>query len=482
MTPSPTGLSRLFPAAALVAALGLPLTACAQTEVVNAEAAEAPIVEQVEETTEAAETAGAEKTEKKEKTPEELAMEADEKELKKLQHEAKMRAARLSAELAPLKEEKQKIEAEIALLQAKQQDAHTKAKLEKQQADFLSQLRLAEMGREMQAMQQQMQMMQTQIQIDGLKAQKETAELTAANQKLAAQAASLQAELGLMQAQRSAASVDKDQMQYPTQPLKDGVLTISDRRIPLNGGISRGSADYVTERIHYYNNLDEKAPIFIVFDSNPGGSVMEGYRIVTAMQNSKAPVHVVVKSYAASMAAVITTLAEESYAYPNAIILHHQMSSGMRGNLTQQKESLEEGFEWAKRLADPVAEKMGIDYDKFTELMYENNSDGDWAEFADKAKELKWVNNVVSEIRETALVTAPTSRLMPMFLFEADTPEQAEASTLPRAFTQYELFNSPPVYKEVTDGNGNTFYELPPLSPYDYYFLHDPEERYRIAK
>ncbi|MEM6507156.1 MAG: ATP-dependent Clp protease proteolytic subunit, partial [Planctomycetota bacterium] len=356
------------------------------------------------------------------------------------------------------------------------------AKLEKQQADFLAQLRLAEMSREMQAMQQQMQMMQTQLQIDGLKAQKETAELTAANQKLAAQAAALQAELGLMQAQRNAASVDKDEMQYPTQPLKDGVLTISDRRIPLNGGISRGSADYVTERIHYYNNLDEKAPIFIVIDTNPGGSVMEGYRIVTAMQNSKAPVHVVVKSYAASMAAVITTLAEESYAYPNAIILHHQMSSGMRGNLTQQKESLEEGFEWAKRLADPVAEKMGVDYDKFTELMYENNSDGDWAEFADKAKELKWVNNVVSEIRETALVTAPKSQLMPMFFFEADRPDQAKARTLPLAFTQYELFNSPPVYQEVTDGNGNTFYELPPLSPYDYYFLHDPEGRYRIAK
>ncbi|MEM6507561.1 MAG: hypothetical protein AAF711_19145, partial [Planctomycetota bacterium] len=178
MTPPPTGLSRLFPAAALVAALGLPLTACAQTEVVNAEAAEAPIVEQVEETAEATETsetaeaAEAEKAEEKEKTPEELAIEADEKELKKLQHEAKMRAARLTAELAPLKEEKQKIETEIALLQAKQQDAHTKAKLEKQQADFLAQLRLAEMSREMQAMQQQMQMMQTQLQIDGLKAQK----------------------------------------------------------------------------------------------------------------------------------------------------------------------------------------------------------------------------------------------------------------------------------------------------------------------
>lgn len=490
MTPSRTGLTRLFPAAALIAALGLPLTACAQDQVVE-EVAPAPAVEQVEETkqetkqeTKATKTEKADKPDKKEKTPEELAKEADEKEIKKIQHEAKLRAARLSAELAPLKEEKQRIEAELALLSAKQQDAHAKAKLEKQQADFLASLRLAEMTREMQAMQAQMQKLQTQLQIDGLKKQAETSDLAAANAKLAAQAGALQAELMLVKTKRNAASIDKDEMQYPAQPLKDGVLTISDRRIPLNGSIGSGTADFVTERIHYYNNLNDVAPIFIVIDKNPGGSVMEGYAIVTAMQNSKAPIHVVVKQYAASMAAVITTLAEESYTYPNAVILHHQMSSGMRGNLTQQKESLEEGFEWAKRLADPVAKKMGVSYDEFTELMYKNNSDGDWAEFGDKAKELKWVNHVVTDIRETSLVTAPVKAMPQMFFFEADTPEtSAQAQAVqPRAFTQEELFRTPVTHKVVVDGNGKTYFELPPLSPYDFYFLHDPAGRYRIAK
>ena len=55
--------------------------------------------------------------------------------------------------------------------------------------------------------------------------------------------------------------------------------------------------------------------------------------------SSDAPVHVVVKSFAASMAAAITTLAKESYAYPNAVILHHQISSTVFGqlNLTEQR-------------------------------------------------------------------------------------------------------------------------------------------------
>lgn len=492
MTPSPSGLARLFPAAALIAALGLPLTACAQDQAVEAPTVEAPVAEAVEETVEETKTdesqgdkAAKDKADKeaeKEKTPEELAKEAEEKEIKQIQHEAKLRAARLSAELAPLKEEKQRIEAELALLNTKQQESHSKAKLKKQEADFLAQLRLAEMSREMQAMQQQMQAMQTKLQINQLKKQAETADLAADNAKLAAQAGALQAELALIQAKRGAASIDKDEIQYPAQPLKDGVLTISDRRIPLNNAIGSGSADFVTERLHYFNNLNEEAPIFIVIDKCPGGSVLEGFTIVTAMKNSKAPVHVVVKQYAASMAAVITTLADHSYTYPNAIILHHQMSSGMRGNLTQQKESLEEGFEWAKRLAVPVAEKMGVTYDEFTELMYKNNSDGDWAEFGDKAKELKWVNNVVEEIRETALVTAPRDNRMPMFFFEADTPEERKALAAALPLTQNELFRTPPIAKTVIDGNGNTYIELPPLTPYDFYFLHNPEDRYRIAK
>lgn len=489
MTPSRTGMSRLFPAAALIAALALPMTACAQDQVVEEQAAEAPAVTTVEVEVEQTEPTKTEKAEEKaeekekEKTPEELAKEAEEQEIENLQHEAKLRAARLSAELAPLSEEKKRIEAEISLLNAKQQEAHTEAKLEKNQADFLASLRLAEMNRNMQAMQQQMQAMQTQLQIEGLKAQKETAQLTAANAKLAAQAGALQAELALVQTKRSAAAIDTDEIQYPANPLKDGVLTISDRRIPLNGSIGSGSADFVTERLHYFNNLNDEAPIFIVIDKNPGGSVLEGYTIVTAMQNSKAPVHVVVKQYAASMAAVITTLADHSYTYPNAIILHHQMSSGMRGNLTQQKEQLEEGFEWAKRLAEPVAKKMGVTYDEFTELMYKNNSDGDWAEFGDKAVELKWVNNVVQDIRETALVTAPRDNRMPMFFFEADNPEQAKAfAAMPQPLTQNELFRTPSIEKTVTDGNGNTYIELPPLTPYDFYFLHNPDGRYRIAK
>src|SRR5262249_38058956 len=127
-------------------------------------------------------------------------------------------------------------------------------------------------------------------------------------------------------------------VRYTKDPFKNGTLAISDRRIPLNGVITMATADRITERINYFNNQNREFPIFIVIDESPGGSVAAGYKILRTMRGSQAPVYVVVKSFAASMAAGITTLATRSYAYPNAIILHHQLSSGSMGNLTQQKE------------------------------------------------------------------------------------------------------------------------------------------------
>lgn len=493
MSTTRDGLSRWMTTAALVGVLGLPLMACAQTAEVAEEApaaeavAESPAVNVEHGDAAHADVAhgqdhdhGHDHAEAEAQTAEEAEAEAIKAELEELQTEARLRAARLAAELAPMQEEKSRLEAELALMRARQQAAQANAQMQREQAAFEQQLAMAEMQLEMEKLQNELKLAQLEAQLDAARQAAALAEINANNQKLAIEAQALTTELTRLQTQRGFNSVDRDAMQYPAKPLQDGVLTISDRRIPLNGAIGGGTADYVTERIHYYNNLNGEAPIFIVIDGSPGGSVMEGYRIVTAMQNSDAPVHVVVKSYAASMAAVITTLAEESYCYPNAIILHHQMSSSLRGNLTQQAEALEEGFEWAKRLANPVAEKMGVDYDRFTELMYENNSDGDWAEFGDKAKELKWVNHIVENIRETALVSAPTQARGGMVYMQG--PDSPETSNTPQPISQWDLFNSPIQFETKSDGNGNSYTELPALQPFDYYFMHDPQGQYRMAK
>ncbi len=251
---------------------------------------------------------------------------------------------------------------------------------------------------------------------------------------------------------------------YPKEPLIGKKLVLSDRTISLNGVITGKTADSVADRISYFNNRDPEAPIFIVIDDCPGGSVMAGYKIIKAMHGSKAPVYTVVKSMAASMAACITTLSNKSFAYPNAIILHHQLSMGVMGNLTQHRENVAELEEWWKRLADPVAAKMGITRDEFIKRMYAESSTGDWNEFADNAQKLKWVDVIVEEIEETALLRDPSSL-----------PQQANA-------TPNRLMPGPPSTDAVDsqDERGKPISLLPRLNPLDAYWLYNPDSYYRM--
>ncbi|MCP5547088.1 MAG: ATP-dependent Clp protease proteolytic subunit [Akkermansiaceae bacterium] len=270
----------------------------------------------------------------------------------------------------------------------------------------------------------------------------------------------LQNEIKSIETKEDRAAYANSDPVYLKNPLReDGTLVISDRRIALNGMISTDTADYITERIHYWNNKDRELPIFIVIDSSPGGSVMAGYRILKAMESSDAQVHVVVKSFAASMAAAITTLAHESYAYPNAVLLHHQISSQLLGrlNLTQQREFHEESQRWWKRLGTPVADKMGVSTDEFIKEMYQHSTSGDWSEFAEDAAKLKWVNHIVQGIEETSFTQDP------------DVKASASAAAAVRKG----------VYGEQVDDEGRPFMWLPRLEPKDVYFLYNPDGYYR---
>ncbi len=251
---------------------------------------------------------------------------------------------------------------------------------------------------------------------------------------------------------------------YLKEPLgADGALVLSDRRIPLNGPITMATADFLSSRIDYFNNKNKEWPIFIVIDDSPGGSVMAGYKILKSMQSSTAPVYAVVKSFAGSMAAAIATLAERSFAYPNAIILHHQISTGTSGNLTVQREGLKTLEEWWQRLAAPIAAKMGITTAEFVKQMYEHTATGDWREFADNAAKLKWIDVVVGRCQETAQVRNPdVSSSPPSRIATAPAPDDAVTMN------------------EKLDAKGRPFVVLPRLNPMDCYYLYNPDGYFRM--
>jgi ATP-dependent Clp protease, protease subunit len=392
----------------------------------------------------------------------------------------------LRQDLAKLAAEKQQLELQNGLALQKQQAevAALQAELDKltKQADVLAKratLKEAErrtrLDEELAAGREKLEKLKLTNDLAGAEIADKTRELARREQELKVRTAELQAQRSEFELQLAKLNTDLDlrvkrdlwknrvnrDIEYTKEPFKDGGLTISDRRIALNGPIWMDTADYVVERIDYYNNQNREYPIFIVIDASPGGSVMAGYKILKAMEGSAAPVYVVVKSYAASMAAGITTLSKRSFAYPNAVILHHQIQSGMGGNLTEQRENLKELEEWWKRLAAPIAAKMGISLDEFIKRMYQNRSTGDWREFGDGARKVKWVDEIAQTIREESYDKNP------------DAPSAPGGSPSHLA--------SQPVLLEQVDTAGRRYVLLPRLVPVDCYYLYNPDNYYRLT-
>ena len=374
--------------------------------------------------------------------------------------------------------DKARIDAELALAEAKRAEELAPLNAEVSRLTAERSLRLAKASAEAAALEDERAKLERQA---GLEAARSSARLTERSNKireLEAEAKQLQLEaantvarlsneIQRFQKEDEARKVaSKAKPKYLKDPLVDGVLYISDRRIAFNGAVTEQLADYVCTRIAFYNNQSSEFPIFIVVDNSPGGSVAAGYQIQKAMAASKAPVHVVVKGFAASMTAVICTLAERSYCYPNTILLHHQASNVVRGNMTVLKEQIDFTNQWFERLATPVAKKMGLSLQDFVKQMYSNDSTGDWTAFGDKAKELKWVDNVIERIEETAILD-----LLPVPVTPSAMP-----SPLPQPPTRTEISG---VTSRVDD-KGRPYFELPALAnPFDAWWLYDPQGLYR---
>lgn len=368
-----------------------------------------------------------------------------EKEQKQLATENALQAEKLKMELAEIRANVAKIKLEKELITEQLALADLKRKEAEHEADTKHARAIKELTRA--------------AEVAKARATRAESELKVKRSEWGEQSARLEAEITTLETEKKRESYANSKPQYLTNPLKDdGSLVISDRRVSLNGPITLKTADHVTTRINYFNNKDSKLPIFIVIDTSPGGSVMAGYRILKAMEGSSAPVYVVVKSFAASMAASICTLAEKSFAYPNAVFLHHQISTTYfytNLNLTEQKEAYEEIQEWWNRLASPIANKMGLSTEDFIKKMYEKSSSGDWTEFGNEAQKLKWVDHIVERIHETSLLVDPDIK-------------ESSSSTSYHGLT------------ETTDTKGKPCMYLPRLTPKDCYFLYNNDGYYRM--
>lgn len=360
--------------------------------------------------------------------------------------------------------EKVRLEKELAGIQAD----ITRLMLEREKAflqwDIEQEKRVREHKKEMAVLNQQKERLEVEVSVAQYKLEQEEQKFYTIIAKLEHRIQFIQANVEQAKAERAkheaecqrANYIDKAPV-YLKEPLRsDKSLIVSDRRIELKGCITPWKAHYITDRIQYFNNKSIDHPIFIIIESSPGGSVQAGAGIIKAMENSRAPVHVVVKSFAASMAALIATLADKSYAYPNAMILHHQPWTFTGGNVRELKEQQEFLQAWWHRLGGKVAEKMGISLKKLDQLLYEKSANGDWLEFADHAHKLKWIDCTIDGMQETGI------RELPSYV----------------SYTREQHYDGE---QSGEKGTVDGIIYLPPLEAKDFYYLYNPNNLYQVV-
>lgn len=377
-----------------------------------------------------------------------------------MQQKHQLELAELQMETEQMTAEAARMAAEAALAQAAAEEALAELKRQTAELQARGELASAELLQQDLARKEQTAELEAEIALLQLQQQQLTLEHELAMQEMLNEQAQVQAALDTLALQLDLRGQKEDwrnetnaDVRRPVDPVIDGTLHISDRRVELGELITVGTGQYIAERIDFFNNQSTEQPIFLVIDECLGGSVMEGWRILQSIESSEAPVYVVVKSMAASMAAIITSQAEHSYAFPNALIMHHEMQSRSMGSTTVREEHLEEMHVWEQRTLGPIAEKMGITVEEFRKQMYERNSQGMWEVFADAALELKWVSNVVTEIREEGIIKKP----------EGAPPESWWID----------------LFEFRRDENGKEYVLLPRGNPRDVYYMYNPDNYYR---
>lgn len=171
---------------------------------------------------------------------------------------------------------------------------------------------------------------------------------------------------------------------------KPTVLEFNSRNLitirgPIQGSSSSG---WITQM----NDRDPDTETMYIYLSSPGGSVLEGQKLVDqikTMQNSGLTV-VCVADFAASMAFVILQSCPKRMALPSSVLMQHQMSLGLDGPLENVNNYLDFIHQINENLESMQAERLNMTVSAFKSKVV-----NDWWIPGHNAKNLNVVDELV---------------------------------------------------------------------------------------
>lgn len=182
-------------------------------------------------------------------------------------------------------------------------------------------------------------------------------------------------------------SLDIDSIFY----LKD----LQQRKFVLNVDVEQASIADICRHIMQFNRedvdvpTDKRKPIILYISSN-GGSVPDGYELIDVIESSKTPVYTVVMGYAYSMGLLISLAGHRRFAMPNATFLMHDGSNFIMDSGSKAQDQAEFNKRLNLRIRDYI-----LSHSKLSPEVYDANLRVEWFMFADEAKEIGFVDEII---------------------------------------------------------------------------------------
>jgi ATP-dependent Clp protease protease subunit len=131
-------------------------------------------------------------------------------------------------------------------------------------------------------------------------------------------------------------------------------------------------------------------PIYLLLES-PGGSVFDGYKLLSAMESSRAPIYTVAMGLCASMCSVILEYGAKRYMFDRATLMFHDAAGGFQGEMKKMQTRMNYVNRALEKVDRAISAKIGISYDKYTAL-HQNEL---WLD-AEDALKLHFIDAVVA--------------------------------------------------------------------------------------
>lgn len=139
----------------------------------------------------------------------------------------------------------------------------------------------------------------------------------------------------------------------------------SNRIVYVLGVIDEMNSPSITRQILEMGK--DPQPITVVINS-PGGSVIDGAEIISAMEAAKGPVNTLCVQLCASMAAIIHSYGTHRLMINHSLVMYHPASGGLQGEVDKMSSRLGTLKRYIDKLDANVARRSHISLEEFRQL------------------------------------------------------------------------------------------------------------------